>query len=289
MKKERTQSAIGIILLVYFICFLFRGIEYMIIRTDQTMIGEAFIHKLVGIAILFIALKYLAMRASEIGFQLQKAVKNICYGFLLGLSVYAIAYGTEFIIQVILGKTPSLSLYVTSYSVNGNLGNQTGILFFAICIIGNIINVVMEEGLFRGLFVKLAEKKYSFLWATIISSVLFGFWHVMAPLRSLFDGERSFGGTMMMILMLVFTTGITGAKFCLLTKISGSLWLAMADHFVNNTIVNMLHITTMSGADEMQTIRITIAQTISFIIVLIVFIKGKFHKKETFRLAEEVA
>lgn len=283
MKKERTQATLGIILFIYLICFVFRGIEYMFIRTDQSILGEAFIHKLLGIGVLFIALKYLHIRAGEIGFYSQNTRKNMLYGLLLGASTYTLAYGVEFFIGFMSSNSPSLQLYVTSYSIDGNLGNQTGPLFFAICILGNIVNVVMEEGVFRGLFLKLAEKKYSFFIAIIISSVLFGFWHIAAPLRSLLDAERGFGGTLMMMLMLIVTTGITGAKFCLLTKISGSLWLPMTDHFLNNTIINMLHISTATGVDELQFIRITTAQTVSFIVVLVIFCKGKFYKKETFR------
>ena len=58
-------------------------------------------------------------------------------------------------------------------------------------------------------------------------------------------------GAMMYAFMLVATTGMTGAKFCLLTKITGSLWTPMADHFFNNTVINVLHVMTTSGADEL--------------------------------------
>ena len=173
------------------------------------------------------------------------------------------------IILAATGKSPFIQFYVTSYSVDGNMGNQTGFVFFVLCILGNIINVVMEEGIFRGLVLKLTEKKYNFLIAVIISSVLFGLWHLIAPIRSYIDGERSLSSMFMMMLMLFFATGITGAKFCLLAKMTGSLWLPMADHFINNTIVNILHIGSASGVDELQTIRVAIAPATSFIIVLI--------------------
>jgi len=111
---------------------------------------------------------------------------------------------------------------------------------------------------------------------------------LVAPLRSYIDGERSLGGMFMMMLTLFFATGITGAKFCLLTKISDSLWLPMTDHFINNTIVNILHISSTNGIDELQTVRVAIAQTISFIIVLIVFIKGQHYKKPAFENSEAI-
>ncbi len=284
---NKNKNGIKIILsifAVYAVCLLFRCLEYFLIRTDQTFFGEAFIHKLLGIAVCFLSLFFLHIKPPEAGFRVRRAPKYLLYGAILGISVYILAYGIELIILAVTGKSPSLQFYVTSYSVDGNMGNQTGFLFFVLCIAGNIINVVMEEGVFRGLFLKLAEKKYNFFIAVIISSVLFGLWHFIAPIRSYIDGERSLGGMFMMMIMLFFATGITGAKFCLLTKMTGSLWLPMTDHFINNTIVNILHIGSISGIDELQTVRVAIAQTISFIIVLIIYIKGKYYKKPTFEI-----
>jgi membrane protease YdiL (CAAX protease family) len=155
-------------------------------------------------------------------------------------------------------------------------------MYFAFCVAGNVINVAMEEGVFRGLFLRLAESRYSFLLSVVLSSVLFGVWHVAVPVRAYLDGDMSAMGAVMSALMLILTTGITGAKFCLLTKITGSLWMPMADHFFNNTIINMLHIATNSGADELQVIRISIAQTVSFLIVLFIYFKTGAHHKRLF-------
>ena len=70
-------------------------------------------------------------------------------------------------------------------------------------------------------------------------------------------------------LLLVGTSALIGFKFALLTRITGSLYAAMGDHFVNNTIVNLLHVLSYSGADELQTVRIALAQSLSFLLVLI--------------------
>lgn len=270
MKKLR--SPLLSVLAIYILCFIFRMIEYFIIRTDQTLLGEAIIHKIAGIIILWIAIKMLSTDFEYIGFKRKGIFKNFAFGLLFGISVFAAAYGAEILIAVSQGNFQSLQFYVSSYAVDKNIGNQTGILFFLICIVGNIVNVLMEEGVYRGLFQKILQQKYRFIAAAIICSILFGAWHVIGPIRNYYDGLSSMGGMAANIFMLVITSGLVGFKAAMITKLTGSLYMAMGDHFVNNTIVNILHVTSYTGADELMFVRITIAQSLSFLLVLIFYI-----------------
>lgn len=272
------KHPIRFILLFYFVCFLFRAVEYLVIRTDQSIIGEAFIHKLIGIGLLIAAIRLLQYKWSDIGFQAKRAVKGICLGLLFGGIVFAIAYCTEMAMQISAGNNPSLQFYITSYAIQGNRVMQDGTLFILICVMGNIINVIMEEGVFRGLFIRAAEEKYSFTKACLLASFLFGIWHIAQPIRNILDGEQSPIGALMMGLMLVGTSMLGGIQYAMLYKVTGALWVGMAAHFVNNTIVNLLHVVTVSGVDELQAIRITIAQTLSFIAVLIIFFKKRKNR-----------
>lgn len=268
-KKERILSAV---IFIYFLCFLIRFMEYFLLRTDETFWGEAFIHKLIGIAILFVAAKYYHFKFAKIGFAKNKIFHNLLGGFAFGLLVFIPAYSIEIIIAVMQGGFKALSLYVSAYSVHGTIGSQTGFLFFAICIVGNIVNVLMEEGIFRGLFQKILEKKYSFILSAVIASCLFGLWHIMAPVRSYYDGTMSYKGFIANAALLVITSGFVGFKFALMTKLTDSLYMAMGHHFINNAIVNMLHVVSSTGTDEFMVVRIAIAQTISFIIILVWYI-----------------
>lgn len=140
------------------------------------------------------------------------------------------------------------------------------------CILFNIVNVVMEEGIFRGLFTKLAKKKVSFLAANAIASLLFGLWHIALPIRGYMDGDMSAGGAFASGAFYILTTFLMGFQLGLLMRMTGGLWAPMAAHLVNNTIVNLLHITAQPGADTLQSVRITIAQTISFVGILIAYV-----------------
>ena len=283
MKATLRLKPITSILIIYLFCGVLRALEYMLLRTDQTILGEAFVHKLGGILTLILAMQHLGFSWCDIGLAKKSAVKKVGYGLLLGAVSFTAAYGIEIFLLVINGNAPSLQGYVTGYALSGNRGNQTGLLFFTICVLGNIINVVMEEGVFRGLFIKLAERRYTFAYSVLISSALFGLGHIAAPVRSLLDGEMHITQAAVTALMLVLITGIAGVKFCLLTRLSGSLWMPMADHFFNNTIINILHVITDSGADIMQVVRISVAQTLSFILVLLIYWKTGARYKQTFR------
>lgn len=263
---------------IYIVCFIFRLIEYFVLRTDETFLGEAFVHKLIGIVILFTAAKIYGFKPAEIGFAKSKVLQSLTYGLAFGLIIFIPAYFVEIIIIILQGKFETLALYVSAYSVNGNIGSQTSLLFFVICIIGNIINIIMEEGIFRGLFQKILEKKYSFLLSAAISSCLFGLWHIVPPFRSYFDGAINCNSFIVNAIMLVVTSGLVGFQFALMTKLTNSIYMAMGYHFFNNTIVNMLHVTSSTGADELMVIRITVAQAASFIIILIWFILTQ-HKQ----------
>lgn len=271
---NKNSKIVFIVLLIYISCFVFRGFEYFILRTDQTVWGEAFIHKLIGIMIFYSVAKLYGMNLKDIGFGKNNVLRNLLKGLGFGLSVFIVAYITEILILIVQNKFAMVQIYVSAYAIDGNIGNQTAFIFFIICILGNIINVVMEEGLFRGLFQKMLEYKYSFIVSAIISSVLFGVWHIMAPVRSYCDGMIGVSGLLVNMIMLVITSGIIGFKFCLLAKMTGSLYMSMSDHFVNNTIINIFHVISDTGVDELQVVRIAVAQSLSFIIVLIFYMRN---------------
>ncbi|MBE5866925.1 MAG: CPBP family intramembrane metalloprotease [Lachnospiraceae bacterium] len=276
MQKEK--KVFVTVFAIYLLCYGFRLLEYFILRTDQTWVGEAIVHKLIGIAILFIAAKQLRFTTREIGFSKENSLRNVMMGLAFGIGVFIVAYAVEVLIAVSQGSFDSLQIYVSAYAIDQNVGCQTDALFFVICIVGNIVNVFMEEGIFRGLFAKILEQKYRVISGAIIASILFGFWHVIGPIRNYCDGTTSMGGMIANVIMLLVTSTLVGFKFAMLTEMTGNHYMAMGDHFVNNTIVNLLHVVSESGADELMVVRVSIAQSVSFIVVLARYIQLRYKK-----------
>ena len=257
---------------IFIISYMMRFVEYFLIRTDQTLIGEAFIHKLLGIVLILLSLRIFGYEFKDIGLVRKGSIRYTIYGFILGILMFAIGYGVEIMMLVKRNIFLSIQIYPSSYAIEQNNIMETGSIFILICVLGNILNVIMEEGMFRGLFPKLLMDKGSFFKITTICSLLFGLWHIIGPIRNYMDGISSFEGMISNCLMLFFTSTLIAYKFAMLSKMEGALYMGMADHFVNNTIVNLLHVTSNTGIDELMVLRIAVAQSISFCFVLILFL-----------------
>jgi len=269
---ERLDKPFAVIAVVYLICYTIRMFELLVLRTDQGIFGEAFIQKVVGIAILVLVTYLSGLKLNEIGFARKNAIKSILLGLCIGLAVFTIAYGTEYELLSAQGQSPTLEFSVSAYTLAGNVAGSTTFFTVALCIILNIINVLMEEGLFRGLFTKLGIRRIPFMAATIVASLLFGVWHIALPIRSFIDGDLSAMGAFASGAFYVGTAFLMGFLLGLLARMTNGIWASMGVHFVNNVIVNLLHVVTLSGVDEFQTLRLTISQALTFTVVLIAYI-----------------
>ena len=260
---------------IFIICSFARLIEYFAIRTDKTILAENFLHKIFGIIVLAIILHLLHSSWQAIGFKRDGTIANIAKGILLGCFCFTAAYSVECLILYSINQDVSLSLYVSGFSLNGDTIKHTGILFLVLCILFNIVNVWMEEGIFRGLFMKILAEKLSFTNAALFIALLFGIWHWVMPFRDYAEGNTSFAGLLVMGIGYVLLAGIMSVKWSFLYRITGTLWMGLGDHLFNNVVVtNLLHVISNNEADSLQIVRIMIGQILSFFVVMVYYRKS---------------
>jgi len=274
MKQLKEHPMRGCII-IFFACFAVRIIEYFVIRTDETFLSENFLHKVFGIILLKIALKSMRLKWKDIGFCKTGMLVGIGKGLLLGGACFAIAYFAECMILYCLNGDAHLAFYASGFSLTNNMEQQSGAVFIALCGCLNLINVWMEEGIFRGLFTRILESD-SFMRSISFIAFLFGIWHWVMPFRDFLEGKLSVPNLLIMGIGYIILAGLMSVKWSLLYEMTGSLWMGLGDHLFNNVIVtNFVHVISNSEADSMQIVRILIGQILSFGIVLIYRLRQK--------------
>jgi membrane protease YdiL (CAAX protease family) len=101
--------------------------------------------------------------------------------------------------------------------------------------------VLFEEVAFRGVLWGLLRRGHGTLTATIVSSALFGVWHVLPSLGLATDNQaigstvgKGTSGEAFAVLATVMFTGLAGVVFCELRRRSGSLLASIGLHWATN-------------------------------------------------------
>lgn len=266
--EKQIRHPLMIVLGTFFICLIARFLEYFLLKTDESVLAENVWHKLFGIAVLVILMIAYRYRSQDIGASGKGSIRYIFSGLTLGLTVYVIAYGIEFLIEYGKGEHPVFKLYAESFSIAGETVISTSAGLILLCILMNVINVIMEEGMFRGFFDKVLSVSWSFWKRTILIALLFGFWHITMTIRSFSYGEMNLGQMLFMTTGYVMLAGMMSIKWALLKEMYATIWIGAAEHFFSNTITNLVHISGNGGNDQLQIIRVMLANFISFGVVL---------------------
>ena len=276
MRESFFKNTVKTCCMVFCVLIAVHAFEAIVLRTDETVFGENFINKIFGIFVLWILLRILKWKWSDIGLKKEGHVRNIARGLSLAVVVFFVAYIIESFILKAQGNTVQLGFFTMGFSLSGTTEIHQGVGFVLMCVFFNIINVIMEEGVFRGLFYELIRTDHTAKAALLVQSLLFGVWHIVTPLHNLIDGDLNIFGFIGLSVGYVILAGIMGIKWGLLYRMTGSLYMGMADHFFNNCIAtNLLHLSTESGTDELMIIRVLIAQLLSFALVTVFWSRWK--------------
>jgi len=158
-----------------------------------------------------------------------------------------------------INANPSISFAVLAQSLVPEKV-KTGGLFLASSIIGgNVINSFMEEGLFRGILITHLSSRLSAVRANIFQSLIFGFWHIVWPLRDYMDGYTDLTTTTITAVSYIAFATVIGFAYGYLFQKTNSLWTSWSAHTLNNTAFNFMHITTNTGLDVGMGLRAGVA------------------------------
>ena len=281
MENQITKSKkeiIRIITILILVTTIVKYIEFLFIRTDQTIITDNVITKIFCIIATLIAMKSCRLKLTDIGLKFKNTFKYIGCGRGLGIFTFAISYGLEMSLLAVQGKAPKLSMFITNFGLSGATAEVSlSALALVICVLVNIINVLAEEGMFRGFILKVVTERWGFRAGNYVQALLFGIWHIVMCVLGVYDGQMSVLQAVVFAIGYVVLAGILAIEWGTCVSMTGVLWVGLSEHFFNNFIGNFLHVVSSTGTDEFQIIRIVLSNFLSLGIVLLI---NKRNKKQ---------
>ncbi|MFE6846811.1 CPBP family intramembrane glutamic endopeptidase [Streptomyces sp. NPDC057686] len=118
-----------------------------------------------------------------------------------------------------------------------------GEVMLRVLVLVPVGTVLVEEVAFRGVLYGLVRRARGAVWATAVSSLLFGLWHVLPSLHLVTAkpavasvvGQSGPGAVLAVLGAVLFTTA-AGVLFCELRRRSGSLLAPMGLHWAVNAL-----------------------------------------------------
>ena len=135
-------------------------------------------------------------------------VKDFAGGFVLYIGIYALMLVVSFVMMSIFPQ----SAQNTAMTFDALMEQP----FVLVLLVMTIMPAIGEELYFRGLIFGSLRHRYSAVWAIVISSVIFGMFHLS--------------------LVKIIPTGMLGACFAYVAYSSGSIYIGMFLHFFNNLL-----------------------------------------------------
>ncbi|MET9678128.1 CPBP family intramembrane glutamic endopeptidase [Streptomyces sp. NPDC006482] len=122
-------------------------------------------------------------------------------------------------------------------------GMSGGELMMRVLVRVPVGTVLVEEIAFRGVLYGLVYRARGAVWATAVSSLLFGLWHVLPsldlatakPALNTVLGDSAFAAVLAVVGAVLFTAA-AGVLFCELRRRSGSLLAPMGLHWAVNAL-----------------------------------------------------
>lgn len=227
MTEFRPGTALRAALFLLLACIALRLADVFWIRSDEWF-GEQFVTKALGLLLVLL----FAWRIAPIG------LRHFPLGPVLRVGVGVSLAVIAFVALLLWG---GLALAGMAPDFRLSLGSEHGMAFAIVMLIGlNMMNAVMEEGLFRGVLLRQWAPRLGALWANAAQAALFGLWHLVWPLRAVVDGDTSLGAALSFGSGYVLVSALIGFYWGWLTLWTRSLWPAIIAHGINNAVLNIL-------------------------------------------------
>lgn len=281
---------------MYFVMLAIYSIDIFLFKSDLTVLGDAFYSRFFSFVVLFLYIWVSKDSFSLLGIskKTEKITAGILYGTVFSVvplfiitALECVYYGMTDISAINLNFSPPSLSYVRSEE------NMTPVIAVVIYIFTTFFGSAFKEFFFRGFMLKRLKKVMDFSWANLIQSALYMSFTLVLLVRNLvngyYDDTTSRLGVFIIAFYVIHET-IAGIKWGLMTRVSGSTYIATVDHFLFVFLSNSIFITNRYVTWSFMTHMLAI-QILSLLFTLIYYSLAmkKINEKQALKKAREEA
>jgi membrane protease YdiL (CAAX protease family) len=247
--------------ILFTIATAFRWLDSFILRLDER-IGELILTKTLGFILVLVFVWASGRKIQAVGLHTRHLAQSLLIGGLTTSFSLMVGYLVEFTLASVSGNQPVLQFG----AIDPKIGVSGGILFALFLLVGNFVNSLMEEGLFRGVMGRLARVRFNFVQTNWFQAFMFGIWHLPWVAKYYLLGEIETGGEL--FTLIVFNSlpqMLVGLSYGYLYLKTGSLWAPWLAHTISNSSSNFIHVNTIQGINPGLPIRMTVYVVVMFL------------------------
>lgn len=265
MKKnsEKIKNALPIAVIAVFVAQI---IDVFFIRCDETLFGDIIFARIAGIVITFVAAKALGIKLKRKCLGRYGWYFEILYGIGFSVAPMAAVYAAELVYFKIKGYYSEL--YISFLPPNTEGGNFVAEL--ALYIFALLLNVFFKE-IFRGFLLNGLYKKYGSKRAIYIQSAIGTLLSSILMIGMAVHGgfsKRTAADVAIIVAASLTSTFISSVKWGYYYKVNGSIWMSLADHFINSLVMTCVFLSPDRLPDKWLLVKSLVVQIISCIIFI---------------------
>lgn len=264
--KDLKEKRITITFFLTAFIFIIQAIDVFFIKSDNTIFGDTVIARVLGLFAVLAASKMLKFNIGRRCLGRFGWFFELLYGIGFSLAPIVLIYAAELIYFKIKGFYSDISIFILPPN-SMEKGLIPAIAAYAFAL---IVNVVFKE-LYRGFMLnrlckKLGDKKSNYVQSIILTALSF-----LPAIGAFAEGGFKNMPTADVVITIsasaaaVFVSSIRWGYYY---KVNGSVWMAIADHFVNAFIMTCIYLSPDRLPDKWLLVKSLVIQLISCVIFI---------------------
>ena len=273
MMESKSDKKIKATIIAILAIFVMQIIDVFIIKSNKTVLADTTFARITGIIIILVAAKALHFN-----------IKRRCldsYGWyfelLYGVFFSVVSLASVYVVELIYFKIKSFYADARLFFLPPNGTEYPVAVLVSAYAAGLLLTVIFKE-LFRSFLLNQIYRKTGKKKANIIQAALLTLLFMIPVTGMLLNGEFSGISRIDMVISIsasVAAVFIGSLKWGYFYRVNGSIWMAIADSFVNSFVLNWIYLSPDRLPDKWLLVKCLVVQIVS----CAVFIPFYYHRE----------